>query len=66
MFVILGLSTIIPFIVMCFMDKGSVMVDQIWLYGVGGAIYIFGAYLYAVRLPEKNHPGKFDICGSSH
>jgi predicted membrane channel-forming protein YqfA (hemolysin III family) len=51
---------------MCFMDKGSVMVDQIWLYGVGGAIYIFGAYLYAVRLPEKNHPGKFDICGSSH
>jgi adiponectin receptor len=41
----------------------------------GGALYIFGATLYILRIPEKLRPGKFDIVvrtndiifqGSSH
>ncbi|KAI0468657.1 hemolysin-III channel protein Izh2 [Xylaria cf. heliscus] len=31
-----------------------------------GALYIFGAFLYAVRWPERTSPGKFDIWGHSH
>lgn len=31
-----------------------------------GFFYILGAYLYAVRFPEKCNPGKFDIFGHSH
>ncbi|SPJ73175.1 related to PHO36 - regulatory role in lipid and phosphate metabolism [Fusarium torulosum] len=31
-----------------------------------GAMYIFGAVLYAVRWPERSAPGSFDIWGNSH
>ncbi|KAI1780110.1 hemolysin-III related-domain-containing protein [Hypoxylon cercidicola] len=31
-----------------------------------GFLYIFGAFLYAVRWPERNFPRTFDIWGSSH
>jgi len=31
-----------------------------------GALYIFGAGLYAARIPEAWYPGKFDTLGSSH
>ncbi|EFX00527.1 hemolysin-iii channel protein [Grosmannia clavigera kw1407] len=31
-----------------------------------GGLYIFGAFLYAARLPERLRPGRFDIWGSSH
>ncbi|KAM0807173.1 hypothetical protein AB5N19_07512 [Seiridium cardinale] len=31
-----------------------------------GFLYIFGAFLYAVRWPERSAPGTFDIWGSSH
>ncbi|KAI8624633.1 hemolysin-III channel protein Izh2 [Xylariaceae sp. FL1651] len=31
-----------------------------------GVLYIFGAFLYAVRWPERNSPGTFDIWGHSH
>lgn len=31
-----------------------------------GSLYIFGAGLYAARVPEKIWPGKFDLFGSSH
>ncbi|KAI1083102.1 HlyIII-domain-containing protein [Whalleya microplaca] len=31
-----------------------------------GFLYIFGAFLYAVRWPERSFPGTFDIWGSSH
>ncbi|KAJ1331449.1 adiponectin receptor [Microdochium nivale] len=31
-----------------------------------GVLYIFGAFLYAARWPEKSFPGTFDIWGSSH
>ncbi|KAI3329376.1 hemolysin-III channel protein Izh2 [Xylariaceae sp. AK1471] len=31
-----------------------------------GALYIFGAFLYAARWPERTSPGTFDIWGHSH
>ncbi|KAI0392886.1 hemolysin-III channel protein Izh2 [Xylariaceae sp. FL0594] len=31
-----------------------------------GALYIFGAFLYAVRWPERTSPGAYDIWGHSH
>ncbi|KAI5918523.1 hemolysin-III related-domain-containing protein [Camillea tinctor] len=31
-----------------------------------GFLYIFGAFLYAVRWPERSFPKTFDIWGSSH
>ncbi|KAI3343037.1 mPR-like GPCR protein [Ustulina deusta] len=31
-----------------------------------GGLYIFGAFLYAVRWPERTSPGTFDIWGHSH
>lgn len=31
-----------------------------------GVLYIFGAFLYAVRWPERTSPGTFDIWGHSH
>jgi adiponectin receptor len=30
-------------------------------YAIGGAIYILGAFLYAMKIPEKYCPGLFDI-----
>ena len=35
-------------------------------WGIGGAIYIFGACLYSLKYPESQYPGKFDHCGQSH
>lgn len=31
-----------------------------------GAMYVFGAFLYAFRWPERHFPRRFDIWGSSH
>ena len=31
-----------------------------------GAVYIFGAMIYAFRIPERWFPLKFDIVGNSH
>lgn len=33
---------------------------------IGGALYIIGGIIYAMRVPEKCCPRKFDLCGSSH
>jgi adiponectin receptor len=31
-----------------------------------GVLYIVGAVIYALRIPERFAPGKFDIWGASH
>jgi len=33
---------------------------------IGGAVYITGAIIYAMRIPEKWFPKKFDLLGASH
>ena len=32
-----------------------------YYWGVGGALYIFGAVLYMLKVPERLKPGAFDI-----
>jgi len=68
MFVLMGLSAVVP------------VIHGIRLYGIEhmqdvaslnyvvaqGALYILGAAIYAARVPEKWYPGRFDIWGSSH
>jgi adiponectin receptor len=31
-----------------------------------GLSYLGGLYIYTIRCPERNHPGKYNICGHSH
>jgi len=39
---------------------------QIVYMGSGGASYIFGAFLYGIRVPERLFPGRCDLWGQSH
>ncbi|KAK5996720.1 ADIPOR-like receptor SPBC12C2.09c [Cladobotryum mycophilum] len=68
MFVSLGVSGIIPVCHGILVDGYPVLEDRMSLSWVilQGAMYIFGAFLYAVRWPERSFPGTFDIWGSSH
>ena len=68
MFVAMGLSAVAPVIHGLRLYGLDEMDDRIGLrYVVGmGATYILGAIIYAMRIPEKWAPKKFDIFGSSH
>ncbi|UZP39516.1 hypothetical protein NXS19_007332 [Fusarium pseudograminearum] len=68
MFVGLGLSGVVPVIHGAFIYGFQGLEDRMSLSWVvlHGAMYIFGAFLYAVRWPERSAPGSFDIWGSSH
>ena len=37
-----------------------------WPWALGGAVYIIGAAIYALRIPERWYPRKFDRFGQSH
>ncbi|KAK7398472.1 hypothetical protein QQX98_012159 [Neonectria punicea] len=68
MFVALGLSGVVPVIHGC-MIYGVQGLDErmsVKLVVLHGAMYIFGAFLYAFRWPERSFPQTFDIWGSSH
>lgn len=68
LFVAFGLSAILPIM-------GSVIsygfyetwarVQMKWVI-LEGVLYIFGAFLYGIRFPEKVAPGTFDFIGHSH
>ncbi|KAK4100923.1 HlyIII-domain-containing protein [Parathielavia hyrcaniae] len=68
MYVALGLSGVVP-ILHALTSRGYRELDErmglSWVI-LQGALYIFGALVYAVRFPERRYPGKFDIWGSSH
>lgn len=68
MFVGLGVSGVVP-VVHAVTAEGFAAVDARmglrWVL-LQGALYIFGAFLYAARWPERSFPGIFDIWGSSH
>ncbi|KRX03856.1 hypothetical protein PPERSA_04651 [Pseudocohnilembus persalinus] len=40
--------------------------STLFYYVTMGFVDYTGLYIYALRQPEKNFPGKFDICGHSH
>ncbi|PHH72407.1 hypothetical protein CDD83_4948 [Cordyceps sp. RAO-2017] len=67
-FVCLGLSGVVPVIHGVAIDGYQSLEERMsisWIIA-HGAMYIFGAVLYAVRWPERSFPGTFDIWGSSH
>ncbi|PNY23160.1 ADIPOR-like receptor IZH2 [Tolypocladium capitatum] len=68
MFIGLGLSGVIPVIHGVTIYGYQGLEDRMSISWVitHGAMYIFGAVLYAVRWPERSTPGAFDIWGSSH
>ncbi|KAI5285708.1 hypothetical protein KEM52_002320 [Ascosphaera acerosa] len=68
MFIAMGLSAVFPVCHGIAKFGVAQMQQQIglsWLL-LQGFLYILGAYLYAIRVPEKWYPGRFDILGSSH
>ena len=67
-FVIFGLYGLIPFIHIVLRDGYTLSTEAYSLWGMlsMGVIYILGATLYVLRIPERFFPGKFDIWASSH
>ncbi|PGH17788.1 hypothetical protein AJ79_00929 [Helicocarpus griseus UAMH5409] len=68
MFVSMGLSAVFPVLHGITAFGLEQMLKQIGLFWLvlQGALYITGAMIYAARVPERWHPGRFDILGSSH
>jgi adiponectin receptor len=71
LFVILGLSTGIPFAFKMFFltDAYTPYIlprSCIPSLALGGAAYIAGAITYAKRFPERWYPNRFDLFGHSH
>jgi adiponectin receptor len=68
MFVLMGLSAVIPMVHGIRVYGYAYMRDAAGMNWVvfQGALYIIGAGLYAARIPEKWSPGTYDIWGSSH
>lgn len=68
LFVVFGLSAVLPIFTGVWYYGYSEAYERVQLPWVvlEGIFYIFGAFLYAIRFPEKVHPGKYDIWGHSH
>ncbi|KAK4227456.1 hemolysin-III related-domain-containing protein [Podospora fimiseda] len=69
MFVGLGLSGVLPiFHALATLYTFKELNERMGLSWVilQGALYIFGAFLYAARWPERQFPRTFDLLGSSH
>ncbi|KAH8288473.1 hypothetical protein KR054_003212 [Drosophila jambulina] len=67
-FMSFGLSGVIPAIHYSVMEGWFSQMSRAslgWLI-LMGLLYILGALLYALRVPERWFPGKFDIWGQSH
>ncbi|XP_014663742.1 PREDICTED: adiponectin receptor protein-like [Priapulus caudatus] len=68
LFLALGLSGVVPAIHFCISD-GFYMAVTLGAFGwlvLMALLYIVGALLYAMRIPERFFPGKCDIWGQSH
>lgn len=68
MFIALGLSGLIPgtHYIMTFGAYKAFNVGALGWLLLMAVLYIFGACLYAARIPERLFPGKFDIWFQSH
>ncbi|BEJ13134.1 hypothetical protein CspHIS471_0303080 [Cutaneotrichosporon sp. HIS471] len=67
-FIALGLSAVLP-VGHVVLARGLTYAREMMGFSyiaAGGASYIFGAVLYAARIPESLWPGKFNYFGSSH
>lgn len=61
-----GLSSIAIFCAILIIPNPYKMSTQWLWYGIGGYVFIQGAVLYVLRIPERCKPGAFDLCGASH
>uniref|UniRef100_A0A914C4G8 Uncharacterized protein n=1 Tax=Acrobeloides nanus TaxID=290746 RepID=A0A914C4G8_9BILA len=67
-FVVMGLSAMVPAFHFLITDGFHKIVDEgsfYWLISMA-FLYIFGAFIYAMRIPERFYPGKFDVWFQSH
>lgn len=51
---------------MYFVDPSHYIRPCLEEWAFGGALYIFGAFLYGSKIPERLSPGTFDYIGQSH
>lgn len=66
-FVFLGLSAAAPLVYLRYQaDAAYMSYFSVWAYLLGGFVYIGGAIIYVLRIPERCYPTKFDIIGASH
>jgi len=74
-FALFGIFGIVPMITFatinnsCYLDNApcaSVVTRTVVYLGSMGATFLSGAALYALRIPERWWPGKFDLIGHSH
>ena len=67
-FVLFGLYGVVPVIHVVLRDGYLIATHGFALWGMVlmGSLYIFGAGLYVMRIPERFSPGRFDIWASSH
>lgn len=68
LFVAFGLSAVLPILAgLCYygIKETWTRIQLKWVI-LEGVFYIFGAFLYGIRFPEKMRPGNFDLWGHSH
>lgn len=68
LFVAFGLSAVLPILAgLCYygFQETWTRIQLKWVV-LEGVFYIFGAFLYGIRFPEKVRPGNFDLWGHSH
>ncbi|ODV84431.1 hypothetical protein CANARDRAFT_201316 [[Candida] arabinofermentans NRRL YB-2248] len=68
MFISFGISSVFPILYglkVYGVDQIFKRAGLVWVLGEAVG-YISGAVLYAIRVPERFHPGRFDIYGNSH
>jgi adiponectin receptor len=64
-FVLLGIMSGLPIVhLQFFMEPGLISFDP-YHFLLGGALYIIGAFLYMLKIPERFSPGTFDIVVSN-
>lgn len=67
LFVLVGLTSGLPGIHAAFFrDQFITPPMNVYLWALGGAVYISGAFIYALRFPERYFTGRFSYFGNSH
>lgn len=67
-FIALGLCGVMPMLHAVALYEKQMVFETLGMryVAISGALYIFGALLYVLRIPERYAPGRFDYVGSSH
>lgn len=67
MYIIIGIGSAFPgFYYFFFRDANYIPDMNVFHWLLGGVFYVAGAVIYAMRIPERWYPNKFDFCGMSH